>query len=187
MSRQSRERWHVDSQTYPQAVSPGAIARDSDQTIRRLIAHRRCGDTLGQPRPLAGTDGQGQVPGEVLTGCRRASRGTASGLPAPKPLGRAWRQRLPSGDDARALPRLQVVCDTGEQAPQLDRGRQLALLLECGADRSGFCLGNDEHLRSMVKQAGTDKRLAASRCRASIPSETRAARKSWSRTDGDVV
>ena len=62
-------------------------------------------------------------------------------------------------DDARALPRLQVVGDTGEQAPQLDRGRQLALLLECGTDRGGFCFGNDEHLRSMVKWAGTGKRL----------------------------
>ena len=159
MSRQSRERWHVDSQTYPQAASPGAIARDPDQTIRTLIPPLRCRDAPGQPRPLAGTDGQGQIPREVLTGGRRASRGTASGLPAPKPLGRAWRQRLPSGDDARDIPRLQIVGDTGEQAPQLDRGRQLALLLECGTDRGGVCFGNDEHLRSMVKWVGIGKRL----------------------------
>ena len=43
--------------------------------IRGLIPHRRCRNTLGRPGPLAGTDGQGQVPREVLTGCRRASRG----------------------------------------------------------------------------------------------------------------
>jgi len=45
-----------------EAASPGAIARDFDQTIRRLIPHRRWRDTLGQPTPFAGTDGQGQVP-----------------------------------------------------------------------------------------------------------------------------
>jgi len=79
--------------------------------------------------------------------------------PGWKPPGRAWRQRLPTGDDARDIPRLQVVGDTGEQAPQLDRSRQLASLLECGTDRGGFRFGNDEHLRSMVKLAGIDKRL----------------------------
>ena len=80
-TRHQGGRRHTSKNFRRQAASPGVIARDFDQTIRRLIPHGRCRDTLGQPSPFAGTDGQGQVPPEVLTGCRRAPRGTASGLP----------------------------------------------------------------------------------------------------------
>jgi hypothetical protein len=72
-------------------------------------------------------------------------------LPAPafQPPGRTRRQRLPSSYHARALSRLHVIRDAGEQPAQLDGGRQLPLLLECGADRGGFGFGDDEHPRSM--------------------------------------
>jgi hypothetical protein len=88
-------------------------------------------------------------------------RSACSGLfatPLAQPPGRAWWQRLPARYDARALPRLHVVRDAGKQPAQLDRGRQLALLLECGTDRGGVCFGNNEHLGSMVKRARTGKR-----------------------------
>jgi hypothetical protein len=48
-----------------------------------------------------------------------------------------------------ALPRLHIVGDARKQPAQFDRGRQLAALLEDGADCSGFCLGDDEHRWSM--------------------------------------
>ena len=76
-----------------------------------------------------------------------------SGLPATppaQPSGRTWRQRLPARYDARTLPRLHVVRNAGKQPAQLNRGRQLALLLECSADCSGFRFGHDEHAGSMV-------------------------------------
>ena len=97
-------------------------------------------------------------PREVLTGRRRASRGTASGLPAPESPWGAWRQRLPTGDDTRALSRLHVVRDAGKQPAQLDGGRQLPLLLECGADCGGFRFGDDEHPHSMMTRAVTGTR-----------------------------
>jgi hypothetical protein len=56
---------------------------------------------------------------------------------------------LPAGDDADALPGLPVVGDAGEPPAQLDRGRELAALLEHGADRSSIRLGDDEHRWSM--------------------------------------
>jgi hypothetical protein len=40
-------------------------------------------------------------------------------------------------NDARPLPRLHVVRHTREQPAQLNRGRQLALLLGCSTDRGG--------------------------------------------------
>jgi hypothetical protein len=61
-----------------------------------------------------------------------------------------WWQRLPARYDAHTLPRLDVVRDAGKQPAQLNRGRQLALLLECSADCSGFRFGHDEHAGSMV-------------------------------------
>jgi hypothetical protein len=74
-----------------------------------------------------------------------------SGPPLPaQPSGRTWRQRLPARYDARTLPRLHVVRDAGKQPAQLNRGRQLTLLLECSADCSGFRFGHDEHAGSMV-------------------------------------
>jgi len=87
-------------------------------------------------------------------------RSACSGLfatPLAQPPGRAWRQRLPARYDARALPRLHVVRDAGKQPAQLDRGRQLALLLECSADCGGFRFGHDEHAGSMVTRGVTGK------------------------------
>jgi hypothetical protein len=43
------------------------------------------------------------------------------------------------------LPRPRVVGDAGEQATQLDGGRQVALLLKDGTDRSGLGFGDNEH------------------------------------------
>ena len=65
--------------------------------------------------------------------------------PAPRQPGRSRRQRHPSGNDACALLRLRVVGDAGEQPAQLDSSRQFTSLIEGGADRVGFCLGDDEH------------------------------------------
>ena len=98
----------------------------------------------------------------VTPGDRWAGRSACSGLlatPLAQPPGRAWRQRLPARYDARTLPRLHVVRDAGKQPAQLDRGRQLALLLECSADCSGFRFGHDEHAGSMVTRAVTGKLL----------------------------
>ena len=91
---------------------------------------------------------------------RRGGRSACSGLfatPLAQPPGRAWRQRLPARYDARTLPRLHVVRDAGKQPAQLDRGRQLALLLECSADCGGFRFGHDEHGGSMVTRGVTGK------------------------------
>ena len=87
-------------------------------------------------------------------------RSACSGLfatPLAQPPGRAWWQRLPARYDGRALPRLHVVRDAGKQPAQLDRGRQLALLLECSADCGGFRFGHDEHAGSMVTRGVTGK------------------------------
>ena len=75
-------------------------------------------------------------------------------LPIPAripPLPRAQRhgQRLPAGDGPGTGAGLRGVGDGGEQPAQLDRGRQLAALLEGGADRGGLCLGDDEHAGRM--------------------------------------
>ena len=75
-------------------------------------------------------------------------------LPIPAripPLPRAQRhgQRLPAGDGPGTGAGLRGVGDGGEQPAQLDRGRQLAALLESGADRGGLCLGDDEHAGRM--------------------------------------
>jgi hypothetical protein len=75
-------------------------------------------------------------------------------LPIPAripPLPRAQRhgQRLPAGDGPGTGAGLGGVGDGGEQPAQLDRGRELAALLEDGADRGGLCLGDDEHAGRM--------------------------------------
>ena len=106
---------------------------------------------------------------------RPASRRRADGSPARSPheealpipartppLPRAQRhgQRLPAGDGPGTGAGLRGVGDGGEQPAQLDRGRQLAALLESGADRCGLCLGDDEHRRSMGTRIMTGKRLS---------------------------
>jgi len=58
-------------------------------------------------------------------------------------------QWLPAGNGAGTFPRLRVVGDPREPPPQLDDGRQLAVLVEGGADRGGIGLGDDEHGGSM--------------------------------------
>jgi hypothetical protein len=55
----------------------------------------------------------------------------------PRPLSGPTRQagqRLPAGDDPGALACRRRVADTGEQPAQLDRGRELAALVEGVAD-----------------------------------------------------
>jgi hypothetical protein len=100
--------------------------------------------------------------GPIPRSSTHRGRSPCSGLPVTplaQPPGRTWRQRLPARYGARALPRLHVVRDAGKQPAQLDRGRQLALLLECSADCSGFRFGHDEHAGSMVTRAVTGKLL----------------------------
>jgi len=61
---------------------------------------------------------------------------------------RRRRRRRPAGDGPGALSCLRVV-DPREPLPQLDDGRQLALLVESSTDRRGIGFGHDEHRRSM--------------------------------------
>jgi hypothetical protein len=56
-----------------------------------------------------------------------------------------------------ALPRLRVVGDPREPPTQLDSGRQLSLLIDGRADRSGIGLGDNEHLGSMAARAAAGK------------------------------
>ena len=75
-------------------------------------------------------------------------------LPIPAripPLPRVQRhgQRLPAGDGPGTGAGLRGVGDGGEQPAQLDRGRELAALLEGGADCGGFCLCDDHHAGRM--------------------------------------
>jgi hypothetical protein len=84
------------------------------------------------------------------------------GLSTPalvQPPDRARRrgQRLPAGYGPRALPRLHVVGDGGEQPAQLDGGRQFASLIEDGADRRGLCLADHEHPGSMGARTAAGK------------------------------
>ena len=67
-------------------------------------------------------------------------------------------QRLPAGDGPGALPRLRHVSDQRKQSAQLDGGRKLAFLLEGGADRGGFCLGDNEHAGRMGAHTDGGKR-----------------------------
>lgn len=76
--------------------------------------------------------------------------------------------RLPAGDGAGACPRLRVV-DPWETLPQLDDGRQLALLMEGGADRGGIRFGHDEHRRSMEHAARDRQARPRARLAATLP------------------
>jgi hypothetical protein len=95
---------------------------------------------------------------------RRYSRrwrpgGSGLGVPAGKqPRHRASRwNRRPTRDGPGAYARLHVVGDPWEPPTQLDRSRQLSLLIEDGADRSSISLGNDEHRLSMAMHAAAGK------------------------------
>ena len=78
----------------------------------------------------------------------------------PRPLMRPHRQRFPAGNGPGALPGFRHVGHAGEQPAQLDGSRQFTSLVEGGADRGGFCLGDDEHPRSMGTRTVTSKRRA---------------------------
>ena len=56
---------------------------------------------------------------------------------------RLHRQRLPGGDSARTFLRLRSVGHAREQPAELDRGGELAALLECGTDGGGLGFGDD--------------------------------------------
>ena len=64
----------------------------------------------------------------------------------------------PSNDAPDAGPRLRIVGDPAEPPAQLKRSRQLALLLEDGADRGGISLSDDEHPGNMVMYGQAGKR-----------------------------
>jgi hypothetical protein len=55
------------------------------------------------------------------------------------------RQRLPSGNSSDVRPRLRVGGDPRKSPAQLDSSRQLAFLVEDGADCVGIGLGHEEH------------------------------------------
>ena len=63
--------------------------------------------------------------------------------------GAADGQRPPAGDGPGTGAGLRGVGDGGEQPAQLDRGRELAALLEDGTDRGGLSFGDDEHAGRM--------------------------------------
>jgi len=97
--------------------------------------------------------GPATAPGQLV----RETLMIPAGVRPRYPSDRARWQRLPAGNDPGAFPRLHGVGDAGKQPAQLDRGRQLAVLLEGGADCGGFCLGDDEHPRSMGMRTMTGK------------------------------
>lgn len=67
--------------------------------------------------------------------------------------------RLPPSNDAPDTgSRLRIVGDPPEPPAQLKRSRQLALLLEDGADRGGISLSDDEHPTNMVMYGKAGKR-----------------------------
>jgi hypothetical protein len=82
----------------------------------------------------------------------------------PQPGHRAWlrRWRLPSGDCPDVCPRLRVVGDPRKSPTQLDGGRQLALLVEDGADCIGIGLGDEEHSKRMAARRTAGKRVPVS-------------------------
>jgi hypothetical protein len=95
--------------------------------------------------PLAGTDG-----------------GAGSGLPAPALVqppdwARRHGERFPVSNGPDALPRLRSIGDAREQPAQFDGGRQLASLIEDGADCCGVCFADHEHPGSMGTHAAAGK------------------------------
>ena len=92
-----------------------------------------------------------------MASTRRVRRSLEARNAAPAALARAQRhhrarrrgRRLPAGDGPDAGPRLGMVGDPREALPQLDHGRQFALLVQGGADRGGIGFGYHEHGRSM--------------------------------------
>jgi hypothetical protein len=64
-------------------------------------------------------------------------------------LSRPESWRSPPGDAPGACPGPRVVSDPRKPSTQLNSSRQLSLLIEGGADRSGIGISDDEHPKSM--------------------------------------
>jgi hypothetical protein len=64
---------------------------------------------------------------------------------------------LPAGDGSGMRTRFGIVGDPGEQAPHLDRGRQLAFLLKDGPNCCGLGFSDDEHKRNLGASAAASK------------------------------
>jgi hypothetical protein len=90
-------------------------------------------------------------------GCPRRSPARAAGT-QPDHGARWRRQRLPSGDSSDVRSCLGVVGDPRKSPAQLNSGRQLAVLVEDGADCIGIGLGYEEHPHSMVARSTAGKR-----------------------------
>ena len=76
-----------------------------------------------------------------------------------QPGHRAWRsrQRLPARNRPDTCSRFRVVANPRKTAAQLDSCRQLALLVEDGADCIGIGLGDEKHPKSMVTHRTASK------------------------------
>ena len=101
------------------------------------------------------------VPVPYRRGCGQSEAGLGV-LAGTQPRHRArldWR-RQPPGDAPGACPRLHVVSDPRKPQAQLNSSRQLSLLIEGGADRSGIGLGDDEHPESLSVHTTAGKRGA---------------------------
>ena len=85
--------------------------------------------------------------GEVIW--RARSSASASSLLLHRPPGQRKLQGPPCGNSPGAFPRLGVVRDAREQTAQFHGSGELPALLEGGADRGGFGLGDGEHERSV--------------------------------------
>jgi hypothetical protein len=68
---------------------------------------------------------------------------------APAPPGARNGQGLPAGNGPGTGAGLRGVGDARHQPAQLDRGRELAVLLVDGTDRGGLSLGDNEHAGRM--------------------------------------
>lgn len=87
----------------------------------------------------------------------RPAEGCAA-RPSPAARSPCWRpgQRCPAGDLPGKRPCVDVVGDTREPAPQHNRGRQHAFLLDGCADRGGG-VSDDVHLRQVAPLVGRNK------------------------------
>jgi hypothetical protein len=77
----------------------------------------------------------------------------------------------------RALPCLRIVGHAGEQPTKLDRGSELAALVEGGADGGGFSLSDDEHAGRMGVRSESGRGRGARRRAVARPMRLLAAAK----------
>jgi hypothetical protein len=126
-------------------------------TMRGDVLERGAGKAVARRRRLGRKDGngnRGRLAAHAGAGLAPKRPTVTATQPTPCPQlplagtqprhGAHWQRRPPS-DGPGALRRLPVVGNAREQAPQLDGGRQLAVLIEDGADRGGIGFGDDEH------------------------------------------